>query len=174
MNPDPFAAVLAELHEEHGRAVSVHGFDAEHDARHSDADWAWRLLRRISEVMAPETIVPSTADERRRAFVEVAHIAASAVAAHDLRTARAKVEADGRGVLEVPHVLHHGWATGMADRVGVPPLVTSTDASSRYVTRPGADYIERHTLACAAWRASPEGPCLGECSTIPTPEETPA
>lgn len=140
MTPDPFAAVLGELAEEHGRAVAVHGFDAEHDARHSDADWAWRLLRRVSEVLAPETIVPSTPAERRRAFVELAHIAASAVAAHDLRQQRATPPPD------LPH-------DGGGVEVSALGLVTSTDGSWRYVARPSTpDTIERHTLDCTAYR----------------------
>lgn len=155
--PSPFAAVLGELSEEHGRAVAVHGFDAEHDARHSDADWAWRLLRRVSEVLAPETIVPSTPAERRRAFVELAHIAASAVAAHDLRQ---KVETLAADLGE-----HYGATTdeavaALARTSGL--TATSTDASWRYVTRPDGDGIERHTLTCTRWNATSGDVCPGE------------
>jgi hypothetical protein len=150
--PDAFAAVLAELSEEHGRAVAVHGFDEAHDDRHSDADWSWRLLRRVTEVMAPETVMRTTPAERRRALFECAHIAASAVAAHDRRSVPPELRGD------------------VADVLTLPPIVsTSTDDSWRYVARPpveAIEAIERHTLTCAAWRDE-TAPCRGVCTEEP-------
>lgn len=83
--PGTFADVLRHLDLEHRLAVQAHGFTEEHDDRHGDADWAWRILRRVSELMVPATVLDLPPAERRRALVEIAHIAASAVAAHDRR-----------------------------------------------------------------------------------------
>lgn len=142
-----FAGVLAELAAEHRVAVDRHGFTEEHDDRHDDGDWGWRLLRRVSELLTPPTVLPSTPEERRRAFLEVAHIAASAVAAHDRRAAARP---------GAPAVVEVGGAAvdAVAGRVEFdPPVVlTSTDTCHRYVTRPGGDGIERHRLDCDRWR----------------------
>lgn len=158
-----FDAVLAELAREHRSAMERHGFTDEHDDRHDDQDWAWRILRRVSELMAPPTVIDQTPDDRRRALLEVAHIAASAVAAHDRRWA-----SSAAGVLEVPAEL--GGATFDVSGLEPPPLVTSTDDRWRYVTRPG-DAIERHTLTCATWRPGPGITCTGACTAHLRPED---
>lgn len=162
MTPDAFAAVLAELHAEHGRAVAVHGFDDDHDDRHSDADWSWRLLRRVTEVMAPETVMRTTPEERRRALFECAHIAASAVAAHDRRAA-------GRLAALDDAAARTAYTRHLADPDSLDSVLSSTDASWRYVTRPEIEGIERHTLTCDAW----SGGCRGECVATLNPEEPP-
>lgn len=153
MTPDAFAAVLAELSAEHGNAVAVHGFDEAHDDRHSDADWSWRLLRRVTEVMAPETVMRTTPEERRRALLECAHIAASAVAAHDRRAAMATPAAPA-----MPH-------DGGGSEVTALGTVSSTDGRYRYVARPeDPEHIERHTLTCTTWIRTTGATCLGACT----------
>lgn len=166
MTADAFAAVLAELSEEHGRAVAVHGFDEAHDDRHSDADWSWRLLRRVTEVMAPETVMRTTPEERRRALLECAHIAASAVASHDRRQRIAEVH---EAMAEhMPASLDE--ADAALRRAALGGIVTSADDSWRYVSRPEGDGIERHTLTCTGW--GHHGACTGTCTTA-THEEPP-
>lgn len=151
MTGSTFSAVLAELAHEHAEAIGRHGFTEEHDDQHGDADWAWRLLRRVSELMAPPTVLTTTAAERRRALLEVAHIAASAVAAHDRRAA-AEALAVGDVVDQVAEDLRPG------------ELVVAEGGGFVFVARaenPGA--VERHRLDCDTYR---DGTCTG-CAPSP-------
>lgn len=159
MTASGFDLVLGELADEHHQALDRHGYDEAHDDTRSDADFGWLLLRRVSELMAPETVMATTPQARRRALVEVAHIAASAIAAHDRRHAATA------GVLEVEPMLHRFTAMTSEE----PRLVSSVDQRWRYVTRPGDDAVERHRLGCVNWNE--RGTCRGSCVTD---EEPPA
>lgn len=164
--PDPgtFLAVLVELHDEHARATERHGFTDAHDDLHGDQDWAWRILRRVSELMAPPTVIDQSDDDRRRALLEVAHIAASAVASHDRRSLGSPDTEDaGDALARVTAVVASGAPDG--------ETVTSTDRRFRYVARGGStdDRAERHLLTCDRWQARDVGGipfvlCKGACA----------
>lgn len=75
--------VSQEVRNERHHQIEDHGRDAAHDDRHDLAAWGWHLLRRVTEVVAPPTVIPLSRLEARRLLIEVAAIAQAAVESLD-------------------------------------------------------------------------------------------
>lgn len=74
--------VLEELRVERTRQVVEHDMGREHDDRLTMTEWAWRLLRRVTDLAHPW---PEAHVDVRRELVEIAAIAVAALEAHDRR-----------------------------------------------------------------------------------------
>lgn len=73
--------VLDEIRTERARQIGEHGWTPEHDDHHKLPEWAWLLLRRVTELAAPFDAMPVATT--RRTLLEVAAISVAAIEAHD-------------------------------------------------------------------------------------------
>lgn len=177
MTAGQFDDVLRELAAEHAGAIERHGFDHVHDDAHDDQTWAWYLLRRVSELLTPADVLVQSPAERRRHLLEVAHIAASAVASHDRRIETGGIiPGDDVGWTPLPSPASFEDVPDEPDLVAAPgkwyptvdgPLGEGVDCL--LVARRGVDQIERHAVTCRLYRPGPGITCTGACFDL---EET--
>jgi ABC-type branched-subunit amino acid transport system ATPase component len=74
--------VMLEVAHERVRQVDRHGYDRSHDAQHDVKEWAWLLLRRITDLMHPWQGTTELGDQRRL-MIELAAITVAGIVALD-------------------------------------------------------------------------------------------
>lgn len=83
-------AVLLEIADERARQVDVHEWTPDHDDQHGRQEWAWLLLRRVTDLAHPWDDAHL---DTRRELLEVAAIAVAAIESIDRKVAAVDTEA---------------------------------------------------------------------------------